>query len=79
MEKTELLPLQMECTLFFQENPHTFETVGGIALRLGRKPEDIGPILDNLVALSILEKIGDGDNAIFRYIQPEIMSELDVT
>lgn len=78
MEKSVLFPLQMECTLFFQENPHTLETAKGLALRLGRKPEHLDPVLHYLVSLSILKKIGDGEEAIYQYIQPVMTSELDV-
>ncbi|WP_174729049.1 hypothetical protein [Mesobacillus harenae] len=76
MNFTINLPLQMECTLFFQENPYMFETLDGIALRLGRKREDIDPVVKQLVSNSLLEKIGDGDQAIYRYIQPDTSSGL---
>ena len=65
------MPLQIECTLFFQENPYTFETLEGIALRLGRQREDIKIAIDHLISISILEIIGEGEHAIYRYIQPE--------
>ncbi|WP_231705824.1 hypothetical protein [Effusibacillus lacus] len=48
-------------------------------MRLGRKREHIEPVLQHLVSLSILEKIGEGEQAIYRYIQPEITSELDTS
>lgn len=76
MDKNNMLSLRMECTLFFQENPYTFETAEGLALRLGRKREHIEPILQHLVSLSILEKIGEGDRAIYRYNQPVVKSEV---
>ncbi|GAX91177.1 hypothetical protein EFBL_2843 [Effusibacillus lacus] len=79
MDNNQMFPLRIECTLFFQENPYTFETAGGLALRLGRKREHIEPVLQHLVSLSILEKIGEGEQAIYRYIQPEITSELDTS
>jgi hypothetical protein len=79
MSKFDLLPLQMECTLFFQQNSYTFETIDGLALRLGRKPEHIGLVLDHLVCLSILEKIGEGNGCIYRYIIPDQLSELELT
>lgn len=65
------MPLQIECTLFFQENPYTFETLEGIAMRLGRHREDIKTAIDQLISISILEIIGEGEHAIYRYIQPE--------
>ncbi|MFC4768034.1 hypothetical protein [Effusibacillus consociatus] len=78
MDKTNMLPLQMECTLFFQENPYTLETLAGLALRLGRKPEDIRPALQHLVSLSILEEIGEGERAIYRYNHPVVTSEVGI-
>lgn len=70
MVSFEINPLQIECTLFFQENPYTFETLEGLAVRLGRNLEDLRPVLDNLVESSILEVIGSGTQSIYRYIQP---------
>lgn len=66
----QLNPLQIECTLFFQENPYTYETLEGLSIRLGRNIEDIRPILEILVENTILEVIGSGQHAIYRYVQP---------
>lgn len=65
------MPLQIECTLFFQENPYIFDTLDGIAIRLGRHREDIKSVIDHLISISILEIIGEGEQAIYRYIQPD--------
>lgn len=78
MDTNLSLSLKMECTLFFQENPYTLETVEGVALRLGRRAEDIEPILQMLVQSMILEKIGEGINAIYRYVQPETIQGTDL-
>lgn len=67
----QLNPLKVECTLFFEENPYTFETVEGLASRLGRRTTELAQILEHLVTVSILEKIGDGEQAIYRYMQPD--------
>lgn len=75
MESSKFLPLQMECTLFFQENPYAFETVDGLALRLGRKVEHLVPVLKYLVSTSILEEITNGDNPIYHYVQPDIYQD----
>jgi hypothetical protein len=69
------MPLQIECTLFFQENPYTFETLDGIALRLGRHREDIRIVIEHLISISILEIIGEGEHAIYRYIQPDYQNK----
>ncbi|MGF2617874.1 hypothetical protein FZC84_12595 [Rossellomorea vietnamensis] len=66
----ELNTLQVECTMFFQENPYTFETVNGISIRIGRRVEDLLPVLGALVESMILERVGSGESAIYRYIQP---------
>ncbi|GAE33049.1 hypothetical protein [Halalkalibacter akibai] len=63
-------PLQVECTLFFQENPYTYETIKGLATRLGRNKEDLSEVLDLLVANMVIEQVGTGEHAIYHYIQP---------
>ncbi|QOY36678.1 hypothetical protein AWH56_003110 [Anaerobacillus isosaccharinicus] len=65
-----LSPLQVECTMFFQENPYAYETVQGLEIRLGRKAEDLSVVLSQLVDSMILEIIGTGESAIYRYVQP---------
>lgn len=72
------MALQIECTLFFQENPYTYETLNGIALRLGRDPADIKLAIEQLLSSSILEMIGEGDRAIYRYIQPDYCTKRQV-
>jgi hypothetical protein len=76
MNKVNLM-LRTECNLFFQENPYAYETIEGLAIRLGRKADHLRPIVEELVSLSILEKIGDGERSIFRYIEPEITNGMD--
>lgn len=70
MDEQDLLTLKIECTLFFQKNPYTLETEQGVAMRTGRRVEHIRDVLDDLVHRAILEKIGDGERAIYRYVQP---------
>lgn len=74
MRDDDSFQLQLECTLFFEENPYTLESSDGLALRLGRKSEHLEAILDRLVTLCILERIGDGPRSIYRYIQPIVTS-----
>ncbi|HEX7064523.1 MAG TPA: hypothetical protein VF199_05585 [Bacillales bacterium] len=73
MKKTNQLALQTECTWFFQQNPFAYETAKGLSVRLGRKTEHLLPILEELVSLSIIEKIGDGEGALFHYNEPVII------
>ncbi|WP_096199931.1 hypothetical protein [Bacillus sp. FJAT-45350] len=70
MVSFHLNPLQVECTLFFQENPYTFETLKGLSSRLGRNSDDLIGVLELLVSNMVLDVIGTGENAIYRYIQP---------
>jgi hypothetical protein len=78
MNEDAIMQMQMECNIFFQENPYTLETCEGLALRLGRRPEDLAVILDRLVSLSIVERLGDGARSIYRYVQPIIMNGKDL-
>ncbi|GIP41048.1 hypothetical protein J31TS4_43280 [Paenibacillus sp. J31TS4] len=72
------LRLQLECTLFFEANPYTLESVQGLALRLGRRPDHLETILGRLVELAILERLGEGQRAIYRYIQPAVAADSDL-
>jgi hypothetical protein len=78
MEQHEIY-LGIECTLFFEENPYTFDSLEGIAYRLGRKQEHLKPILNRLVMQAILIRVGEGNQAIYQYVQPEINLRMDVT
>jgi hypothetical protein len=71
------LLLRLECSLFFQQNPYTLETEDGVALRLGRITNELRPALEYLVRHGILDKIGEGETAIYRYLRPFIQEESD--
>lgn len=45
----------LDVALFFQAHPGIFDTVPGIASRVGRPPEEIQEALDRLAAAHILE------------------------
>lgn len=62
--------LQVECTYFFEENPFALETGESLAMRLGRSADDLVPVLERLVELSVLTRIGDGDQPVYRYNKP---------
>jgi predicted transcriptional regulator len=79
VDEQERVKLRIECTLFFQRNPYTVETAQGIAMRTGRQPEHIRYILSDLVETSILEKFGDGESAIYRYVQPKFEDGIEVS
>lgn len=68
----DLYPIELECISFFEENLYTFETLEGLALRIGRKKEDLLIILKKLENLDIIEKINiQGQPYIYRYIAPK--------
>ena len=77
MEK-RTIPLQMECTMLFQSNPYMIETPEGISVRLGRKVEDILPIIDQLSIQGILQRLGDETSPLYRYQEPIIITNLDI-
>jgi hypothetical protein len=62
--------LQVECTYFFEENPFALETLESLATRLGRSVDDLIPVLDRLVELTVLTRIGSGDQSVYRYNRP---------
>ncbi|QHS21920.1 hypothetical protein GWK91_02725 [Virgibacillus sp. MSP4-1] len=73
------LPLQLECTMYFEHNPYAYETIEGLAVRLGRSPADLEKTLRHLVSLNILEMIGEGNSAIYCYNQPNLESRVDLS
>lgn len=64
------MSLQVECTYFFEENPYAMETVQSLATRLGRSAEYLEAVLQELVSLTILSRVGAGEESIYRYNQP---------
>jgi hypothetical protein len=78
MREEIVLKLQVECVMFFHNNPYALESVEGLSLRLGRDVEHLEAIILRLVTLAILEKIGNGPRSIYRYIPPITMDEKDL-
>ncbi|WP_100400299.1 hypothetical protein [Bacillus sp. FJAT-44742] len=79
MEKNELLSMQLECTMLFQSNPYMVETVEGLEIRLGRNKEELEPVIDSLLKQEIIQKIGDDSLPLFRYKEPAVTIEIDLT
>ncbi|MFC4023933.1 hypothetical protein ACFOUV_09015 [Oceanobacillus longus] len=77
MVSKELIPLQMECTMLFQSNPYMIETVEGLSMKLGRKADDILPIIEQLEKQGILEMLGDEISPLYRYKEPKIIQDID--
>ncbi|WP_085504918.1 hypothetical protein [Thalassobacillus devorans] len=78
MEKKEALPLQMECTMFFQSNPYMIESLAGLENKLGRRKEDLQPILEILVQQGIIRQIGKDSKYLYRYKEPDIITEMTI-
>ncbi|MCI3922786.1 hypothetical protein MO973_21390 [Paenibacillus sp. TRM 82003] len=70
--------LQLECTLFFERNPYALETVPGLSKRLGRSAADLALVVERMAKLSILERIGEGDRAIYCYRMPDLQYGLEL-
>jgi hypothetical protein len=66
----DLLQLKMECTRFFIENPYAYESLDGLAIRVGRKPESLIPVIDEMIVQEILESIHSGKQKIYHYKKP---------
>ncbi|MFC5711405.1 hypothetical protein ACFPU1_01280 [Thalassorhabdus alkalitolerans] len=79
MKKNELLSMQLECTMLFQSNPYMVETVEGLEIRLGRNKKDLEPVIDSLLKQEIIQKIGDDSLPLFRYKEPVVTTEIDLT
>ncbi len=78
MKEEIVLKLQVECVMFFQNNPYALESIEGLSLRLGREIEHLEAIVLRLVSLAILERIGNGSRSIYRYIPPITMDDKDL-
>lgn len=78
MSQAKLLSLQAECLLFFEQNPYTIENEEGLSIRLGRNLQDLSSVLERLTELSILQRMGEGEEAYYRYNLPEVMGDVSI-
>jgi len=51
----------LDIALFYQENPNTFDTSLGIAMRTHRSLDDVEPALERLAQAGVLERHERGD------------------
>ncbi|WP_010647774.1 hypothetical protein [Oceanobacillus massiliensis] len=79
MDNKERIPLRMECTMLFQSNPYMIESPEGIGVRLGRKPKDIFPVIEQLLKQGILQLLGEEASPLYRYREPDVIQEIDLT
>ncbi|WP_217596336.1 hypothetical protein [Cohnella sp. GbtcB17] len=78
-ETQDDMSLQLECTLFFERNPYALETVRGLAKKLGRSELALEAVVERMSRLLILERIGEGERAIYTYHAPAVRQELDLS
>lgn len=67
--------VRLEAALYFQCNPYARETVGSLALRLGRPESLVEPALSKLVELRIVARRGN----LYRYCRPYVAPDWDET
>ncbi|WP_053220248.1 hypothetical protein [Virgibacillus senegalensis] len=75
----KMLQLQLETTLYFENNPNVLETVEGLSRKLERNTPDLAEILNHLVTLKILDVQREGDSVVYFYNQPKLVSEFDLS
>lgn len=66
MDTIQYSVIRIEILAFFQANPHTRDTVDGLALRLHRPRHQVEVALNTLSALGILEISGTQKVTIYR-------------
>lgn len=66
--------IRIELLAFFQANPHTRDTVDGLALRLHRPQHLVEMALNTLCAIGILEICGTKKVNIYRLSNSELVS-----
>lgn len=50
---------------FFVQNPYACDTAKGLAVRIGRQPYQVEPVLDRLVEASLLTRTDLGDMQVY--------------
>lgn len=73
LKELESALLRIEILAFFSKNPYVMDTVNRFSEWLKRPPSNIAREFDYFTRKGIVEKIGEGENAIYSYT-----SDLDV-
>ena len=55
----------VDIVTFFVQNPYTCDSIESLALRIGRQPEQVQPVLDDLSRVGLLKKTDLGDVWVF--------------
>jgi len=58
--------IRIEILSFFLANPHTRDTLKGFSIRLFMNYEMIANVMEELVEVGIVEKVGNGDKSIYK-------------
>lgn len=67
--------VKLELLLFFHSNPAAMDSAEGLSIWLGRDAERIRQAADELVEATILDRWGEGENAIYCYTSnPQVRS-----
>ncbi|NPV49188.1 MAG: hypothetical protein HPY69_19765 [Armatimonadetes bacterium] len=61
----------LDVALFYQANPRTFDTAGGVALRTHRSIEEVEKVLERLAAAGVLEAFSRGEGRYTCYALPK--------
>jgi hypothetical protein len=68
---TDSLKLRMHCILFFQQNPRAYIPFDDLFYQLGGDAAELEKAVNQLVTLSILEKIAEGGTLRYCYLCPQ--------
>lgn len=69
-QESDLHTIRLDVTLFFQRNPSARETASSVALRTGRPTAAVIDALERLAEQRVLERRGQGETALYRYVRP---------
>ncbi|MEW6006741.1 MAG: hypothetical protein AB1595_01100 [bacterium] len=70
----ESVLIRIEILIFFSKNPYAMDTISKFSAWIRRSPSDIAKEFEYFVENGIIEKMGEGENAIYSYT-----SDLDIT
>lgn len=71
-QESDLNTVRLDVALYFQRNPFARETASSVALRTGRPASAVIHALERLAEQRVLERRGQGETALYRYVRPFI-------
>ncbi|MEW6096453.1 MAG: hypothetical protein AB1567_08015 [bacterium] len=69
LEKVTKSPIRRDLLNFFYENQFAMDTARNLSRWINKDLEEVKEELEGLVKLRVLEKIGEGNSAIYSYTQ----------